>query len=242
VLVVGLLLVGLAFTNRFEGGVAAGPTLLSTTIVTSTTSSVASTTSTSYQSSSYSSTETSTASHSSIQTSSTSTSVTSGGTSTTVHTNTLVSSCFTQKLKLSSEYTLTMNETTVNVFWLVNSKGTNVVIYGFQSRNMSLTSGQSLSYSFTLAPNSTFTGAGINATFTGSEPILGFAGPSGSPATFGASPKGPPNQIVIAYTFPEGSAYIVGVTNAYNGTQNVSIDSLLAGTCGDSWLSGVSVG
>jgi hypothetical protein len=137
-----------------------------------------------------------------------------------------------------------VNGTSVNVFWYLNSAGTTVVIYGFPAYAANLTSGESASYSFSFAPNSTFTGVYIHANLSGSEPIVGFAGLSGSPAYFGETPKGPPNQVVIGYLVSKGvyTPYVAGVTNAYSGTQTASIDFVLAGTCGESWLSGISVG
>jgi hypothetical protein len=248
-IVVGLLVLGLAFTYRFEGGGAVGssPIRSSTGKVTSTTSKATLISNgTTSQSNSRSST----------QNSVTSTTGTSVNTSTISHTSTRTStqstqtigsgataSCFTG-LKYNSSSTLSVDGINVNVVWYLNPEGTAVVVYGFPTLPANLTSGHSVSYAFSFAPNSTFTGVLFNANLTGAEPIQGFAGLSGSLSYFGPGPKGPPNQVVIVYLVPEGSTatYVVGVTNSYSGTQTASIDFVLAGTCGESWLSGISVG
>ncbi len=120
---------------------------------------------------------------------------------------------------------------------MVNPSDEVVVVYWFPPLSASLASGALAGYSLTLTGNSTFSGAYIFADVSGSYPITGFAGINGT-AYYHLFPSNSSNFAAIRYLVPVAlsSPYLVGLTNSYKATQDVSVGVAVMATCGDSWM------
>ena len=144
--------------------------------------------------------------------------------------------CFANLTQTGSSSFIVNGETAYRIQF-INPSGTPVEAYFLPPSNTSVASGGTLGYSLTLSGNSTFSGVYYFAEFSGTERITGFAGINGT-SYYRYFPSNSVNSISLRYLVPMGvsSPYMIGLTNTFGATQNVTIKLAMIATCGDSWL------
>lgn len=125
---------------------------------------------------------------------------------------------------------------------MINQAGTTVVIYVFPLLQSDLAPNETLGYTISFTGNSTFTGTYIYGVLSGNNTMYGFAGISGSPY-YSLFPETHPNKITVMYVVPETSSspYVIGAANSYDENQNVTLSHVDFASCGDTWISQISV-